>query len=399
MRVSEIETFVVANRDPGRGGPYFLIVKLTTDTGATGIGEIYAATFGAARIADLAVDTAERYLIGEDPFGIERLWRRVYASGFSGRPDPTLVGALSGLEMACWDIIGKETNRPVHDLLGGRVHDRLRTYTYIYPTEELPDVYTDPVQSAERALQYVDMGFTAVKLDPAGRYTIYDGRQPSIRELDSIESFMRNIREAVGDRADILFGTHGQFTAAGALRVAARLEPYEPLWFEEPTPPDAVHEMAKVAAGTRVPIATGERLTTKYEFARLLEADAAAILQPNLGRAGGLLEGKKIAALAEVHNAQIAPHLYSGPILGAANAQLCACTPNFLIMEGIEDWTGFHADLLQIPLMWDAGYLEIPTAPGLGVDLNEALARANPYTGEALHIMPDEFHHPLPPSS
>jgi len=389
MKIAEIQTYIVANRFPGRGGPYFPIVKLATDTGATGIGEIYAASFSADRIADLAVDTAERHLIGEDPFRVERLWRTVYTSGYSGRPDPTLVGVLSGLEMACWDIIGKETNRPVHDLLGGRVHERLRTYTYIYPSEELPDVYTDPEQSAERALQYVDMGFTAVKLDPARRYTIFDGRQPSLHELDSIESFVRTVREAIGNRADILIGTHGQFTASGALRVAARLEPYDPLWFEEPTPPDAIHEMAKVAAGTSVPIATGERLTTKHEFARLLEADAAAILQPNLGRAGGLLEGKKIATLAEVHGAQIAPHLYSGPVLGAANAQLCACTPNFLMMEGIEDWTGFHADLLQTPLVWDTGYLEIPRGPGLGVVLDETVAQANPYTGDALHITPD----------
>jgi len=141
-----------------------------------------------------------------------------------------------------------------------------------------------------------------------------------------------------------------------------------------------------VARGTSIPIATGERLTTKSEFARVLEAGAANILQPNLGRAGGILEGKKIAALAEAHNAQIAPHLYCGPIVGAANIQLATCSPNFLILEGILDWGGFHAEILKTPLPWEEGYLIPPTAPGLGVELDEEVARAHPYDGDGLHL-------------
>ena len=155
------------------------------------------------------------------------------------------------------------------------------------------------------------------------------------------------MREAVGGRCDLLFGTHGQFTAAGAIRLARRLERYDPLWLEEPTPPEMPEEMAKVARATTIPIATGERLTTKYEFARVLETGAASILQMNLGRVGGLLEAKKIAAMAEAHYAQIAPHLYCGPVVGAANIQLAACSPNFLILEGIGRWDGFHAEILQ----------------------------------------------------
>ena len=175
---------------------------------------------------------------------------------------------------------------------------------------------------------------------------------------------MRQVREAVGDRCDLLFGTHGQFTPAGAIRLAQRLEQYDPLWFEEPTPPEMPEEMAKVARGTSIPIATGERLTTKYEFSRVLETGAASILQLNLGRVGGLLEAKKIAGMAEAHYAQIAPHLYCGPVVGAANIQLSACSPNFLVLEGIRDWGGFHAEILKTPIEWEDGYVIPPTAPG-----------------------------------
>jgi L-alanine-DL-glutamate epimerase-like enolase superfamily enzyme len=191
----------------------------------------------------------------------------------------------------------------------------------------------------------------------------------------------------VGDGADLLLGTHGQFSASGALRLARQLESYDPLWFEEPVPPDMPEQMAVVARGTRIPIAAGERLTTKYEFARVLASGAASILQMNLGRVGGLLEAKKVAALAEVHHAQIAPHLYCGPVVGAANIQIATCSPNFLILESIQQWGGFHAQILTRPIRWEGGYVIPPTAPGLGVELNEAVALANPYPADGnLHL-------------
>ena len=301
------------------------------------------------------------------------------------------MGVLSGIEMACWDIVGKELNKPVYELLGGRVHEKLRAYTYLYPKEgDKTDVYADPDLAAERAAQEVARGFTAVKFDPAGPYTTFDPRQPSLDELERSETFVRKIREAVGAKADLLFGTHGQFTAAGAIRLAKRLEPYDPLWFEEPTPPENPREMARVARQTSIPIATGERLTTKYEFARVLEAGAASILQMALGRVGGILEAKKIAGMAETYYAQIAPHLYCGPVEGAANVQIGACSPNFLILESIQTWGGFHAEILKTPMRWDAGYVIPPTAPGLGVELNEAVAAAHPYEGSELHLEPLE---------
>jgi len=394
VKLADIETFVVGNPPPHFGGRYFVFVKLTTDTGVSGIGEAYCVPFEPHLVAKMIEDVFARYAAGNDPHDIENLWRRVYSSGFTQHPDLTLMGVLSALEMACWDIIGKEANKPVYKLLGGQVHQRLRAYTYIYPRPgDRTDVYHDPYLAAERAAEYLAQGFTALKFDPAGPYSAFDGRQLSLEALDLCERFAKQLREAVGTKADLLFGTHGQMTAAGAIRLAKRLEPYDPLWLEEPVPPDAPEEMAKVARATSIPIATGERLATKYDFARLLKAGAAAILQMNLGRVGGLLEAKKIAAMAEVDHIQIAPHLYCGPIVGAANIQIATCSPNFLILESIETWGGFHTEILKSPIQFEEGHVIPPTAPGLGVELNEEVARANPYTGNMLHL--EMTQHPV----
>lgn len=387
MKLREIRTFVVGNPPPHNGGRYFVFAKLITTDGIEGVGEAYGVPFEPHLVARLLEDVFGRYLEGEDPHDIERIWRRVYSAGYSQHPDLTLMGVLSALEMACWDIIGKAAGQPVYKLLGGRVHERLRTYTYIYARPgDRTDVYQDPDLAAERAAEYLAQGFTALKFDPFGPYSAFDGRQPSLAALDRCERFMKQLRAAVGSGADLLFGTHGQMTAAGAIRLARRIEPYDPLWFEEPVPPDAPEEMGKVARAIRVPVAAGERLATKYDFARLLAAGGAAILQPNLGRVGGILEAKKIAALAEVHHAQIAPHLYCGPVVGAANIQLAACSPNFLILEGIERWQGLHAQLLRKPIRWEEGYVIPPEEPGLGIELDEAVALAHPYSGSELHL-------------
>ena len=246
MKIADVRTWVVGNPPPHFGGRYFIFVKLTTDNGIVGYGEVYAATFSPHVITQMVHDVCERHVIGQDPFHIEQMWRRVYGSGYTLRPDVSLMGVLSGIETACWDIVGKAVDKPVYELLGGKVHERLRSYTYIYPKHGTAndddtttrEAYSNPDVAAERAVEYVNQGFTAVKFDPAGPYTVYDGGMPTLEELDRSERFVRQIREAVGNKADMLFGTHGQFTAAGAIRLAKRLEPYDPLWFEEPTTPE-----------------------------------------------------------------------------------------------------------------------------------------------------------------
>jgi L-alanine-DL-glutamate epimerase-like enolase superfamily enzyme len=276
----------------------------------------------------------------------------------------------------------------VHALWGGRLRERLRSYTYLYPDagEDPAGFYYDPDASAACAARMVAAGFTAVKFDPAGAYTIHGGHQPSVPDLDRSEAFCRRIREAVGDRADLLFGTHGQFTPSGAIRLAQRIAPYAPLWFEEPVPPDAPLDLAQVAAQSPVPIACGERLTTKAEFATLLRAGGVGVVQPSLGRVGGLLEARKVAVLAEGFSVQVAPHLYAGPIAWASAVQLALSIPNFLILETIGTGGGFHAELLTRPLVWEAGYVLAPDGPGLGVEIDEAVARAHPWTGDRLHL-------------
>jgi galactonate dehydratase len=387
LKLTDVKTYVVGNPPPHYGGRYFVFVKLITDGNVEGIGEAYCIPFHPHLVEKMLVDVFDRYMRNEDPHHIEKMWRRVYSAGFTQHPDVTLMAVLSALEMACWDIVGKEADQPVYNLLGGRVHERLRSYTYIYARPgDKTDVYSDPDLAAERAVEYLQQGFTALKFDPAGPYTAFDGRQLSLAEIDRSVRFCKQLREAVGLKADLLFGTHGQMTAAGAIRLAKRLEPYDPLWFEEPVPPDAPEEMAKVARATSIAIATGERLATKYDFARLLRAGSAAILQMNLGRVGGILEAKKIAAMAEVDHVQIAPHLYCGPVVGAANIQLATCSPNFLILESIERWDGFHARILRKPVRWEAGYVIPPTEPGLGVELNEEFIQGYPYEDSRLHL-------------
>lgn len=395
MKITDVKTFVVGN-PAGLGGRYFIFVKLTTDSNVVGYGEAYNATFGPHVTARMIEDCAERYLIGRDPHNIETFFRLAYASGFSSRPDISMMGCVSALEMACWDIIGKEAGKPVYKLLGGQVHDKLRSYTYLYPhagsvvPAELTgkSVYDDPDLAAECAALYVDQGFTAVKLDPAGPWTAWDPHQPRLIDIELSAAMLKAIRKAVGTRADILFGTHGQFTASGALRMAKAIEPYDPLWFEEPVPPDMPEVMAEVARGTSIPIATGERLTTKWEFARIIEQRAATILQPDLGRSGGILETKKIAAMAEAHHIQIAPHCYCGPIVAAANIQLAVTLPNFLILESIKTFDGFHAELLKTKIEWQDGFVIPSKEPGLGVELDEAVCEAHPFSGTLLHLEP-----------
>jgi 2-dehydro-3-deoxyphosphogalactonate aldolase len=298
-----------------------------------------------------------------------------------------VVAILSGLETACWDIMGKELDQPVYNLLGGKVREGLRSYTYIYPAAGADDsVYRDAELAAGRAVDYVSQGFTALKFDPVVAYSALDPRQLSARTVSAVHDFVARIREAVGSSADLLIGTHGQMTPSSAIRLARSIEEFDPLWFEEPTPPEMPEQMAQVARATSIPIATGERLATKYEFARILECRAASILQFAVGRVGGLLEAKKIAGSAEAYYVDIAPHLYAGPVEAAANIHLGVSTPNFLIQESIEQMDGFAAEVLKTPLVWDQGFLLPPTEPGLGVELDDEVVSRHPYLGHRLHL-------------
>jgi 2-dehydro-3-deoxyphosphogalactonate aldolase len=222
----------------------------------------------------------------------------------------------------------------------------------------------------------LEHGFTALKFDP---FTpLFPGpRDFTLKTINRVAEIFKGIRDAVGDEVEIGLGTHGQFNTYSAIRVAKILEKYNPFWFEEPVPPENVDEMARVAAHTSIPIAAGERLITKYEFAEVLEKQAAQILQLDVGHCGGIMESKKIAGMAEAHYAAIAPHMYCGPVAAAAAIQLDTCSPNFLIQEF--NTTDLHAEILKKPIRFEKGYIIPPTEPGLGVELNEDVVAEHPY--------------------
>ena len=396
MKVTGFEVFPVVCPPPFRGGRSWLFVRLDTDSGVHGYGEmmLLGTGFRLPVMALMMADVIEQAVVGHDPYDTELLFDKVYGrAGYSHYPELTKLGILSAIEMACWDIIGKDCGQPAYKLLGGQMRDRVRTYTYIYDDpaaragEGSPlsrDVWLDPAYAAARARHYVDLGFTAIKVDPFSLVLTDDQSlgqnvplQFSLSAADTAEQVIGAIRDEVGTAADIIIGTHGQMTAAGALRIAERLAKFDPLWYEEPCPPENMQALAEVARRTTIPVATGERLTTKFDFARLIEHRAAAIFNFDVGQVGGILEAKKIASMAEAHYVQVAPHVYGGPLIAAAALQLSLCSPNFLIMEGIERFDGVHAEFVDAPFEWHDGYLLPPSAPGLGVNLREDVARSH----------------------
>ena len=374
MKVVDVKTIVVGNERPYRGGRCWLFVKLLTDEGIIGLGERPANP--AARVdmhVSMIEDLAQEFIVGKNPFDIELLWQRMYAARHDYRhPSMAYTPAMSAIEMACWDIVGKALNQPIYNLLGGRFHEKLRAYAYM-PTE---GVWESPEKAGEIAIELVEQGNTACKFDlfsplfPAPR----DFSLSTIRRVAKI---FESMRAAVGDKLEIAIGTHGQFTTYTAIRVAKALEEYSPFWFEEPVPPENVDEMARVAAHTSIPIATGERLATKYEFAQVLHKQAAQIIQVDVGQCGGILESKKIAGMAEAHYAAIAPHMYCGPVAAAAAIQLDTCSPNFLIQEF--NANALHSEILKEPIRFENGTIVPPTGPGLGVELDEDVVAAHPY--------------------
>jgi len=365
MKITDVRTYLVANVPPYHGGRSWLFVKLYSDEGIEGIGEWSTAHVGRERAqAELVEALAREYAIGANPFDIELLWQRMYATDHDYRhPGLFITPAISAIEMACWDIVGKALKQPVYNLLGGRYHEKLRAYAYM-PTQ---GIWETPEKAGEIAARLVKEGNTACKFDPFVPFFPLP-RDIPLRDIKRVARIFRCIRDAVGDALEVGLGTHGQLTTASAIRVARALEEYDPFWFEEPVPPENV-------AHTSIPIATGERLLTKWEFVEVLHKQAAQIIQLDVGHCGGILESKKIAGMAEAHYAQIAPHMYCGPVAAAAAIQLATCSPNFLILE--YNATALHADLLVEPIRFENGYIAPPERPGLGVELDEDALEAH----------------------
>lgn len=343
--------------------PRWSFLKIETDEGITGYGE--AIVEGRSRTVEMAVKELEPHLIGQDPRRIEHLWQAMYRGTFY-RGGPILTSAISGIEQALWDILGKSLGVPVYQLLGGAVRSRIRMYRGIGGST--------PDEAYAEAKRAVEQGFTMVKTGINLKAHIMEPPEVIRREVERIEA----IREAIGPGRDLGVDFHGRVSPALAIRLAKELERFYPVFIEEPCLPENVDTLATIARSTTIPIATGERLFTKWAFREVLEKQAAAILQPDLAHCGGIMEGKKIAAMAETYYAGFAPHNPLGPINLAASLQLSANVPNFLAQEHATLGEGY----LKQPFVVKDGYIELPTAPGLGIELDEEAIREKQYPGD-----------------
>jgi galactonate dehydratase len=341
--------------------PRWLFVKVETDSDLVGYGECLG---DKAPVVAEAVRSYEHHLIGEDPRRIVHHWQSMFRGAF-WRGGPTLCAAISGLEMALWDILGKSLGVPVWQLLGGAVRDRIRVYTR-------PRGST-PAELAASAKEVVARGFTAMKFCPFEKVHVID----HYKIVEEAAARVGAVREAVGNEVDILLDFHGRVSPTMAIWLEEAIRPYHPMFIEEPVLPENVDALARVAAQSKTPIATGERLFTRWAFREVLDKGAATILQPDPCICGGIFETRQIGSMAEVWYAALAPHNPYGPLNLAACLQIDACTPNFLIQEFV-DPTGLGEGYLKESFQVEDGYIALPQRPGLGVEIDEAFIAAHP---------------------
>ncbi len=385
MRITHLKT-VVVNAEMRN----WVFVKVETDqAGLYGWGE--ASLEWKTRSVVGAVEDFAPMLIGEDPARIEHLYQKMYRQSF-WRSGIIGLSAISGIEQALWDIKGKVLNQPVYQLLGGAVRDKVRMYTHlgggdmraVYETQHL----TDPQVFADKALAMVAQGYTAVKVLIT----------PPTESLNSIASYryaeraMSALRQALGDDVDIMVDCHGRHSRANALEFCRVLAPFRPYFVEEPVPPENVDVMAEVRRASPVPIATGERLTTRFQFRELFEKQACDVIQPDLCHCGGLWEAKKIAAMAETYYLGVAPHNPLGPVANAAALHFALSTPNFLIQEDMLADVPWRWEVVQHALTTENGYWLPTNVPGLGIEVDEAAAARHPFQQEIIQSLGARAH-------
>ncbi|HVG97493.1 MAG TPA: mandelate racemase/muconate lactonizing enzyme family protein, partial [Chloroflexota bacterium] len=361
MKISGIKTYIV--QPPA--AKTVLFVKLETDTGIYGWGEVYTVTAREPALERLTLDLGE-YLIGRDPLLIKHTTQGLYRDVSIKRGSMDFYCAVSGLEIALWDIVGKHFNTPVYNLLGGPCRTRLRIYGQ--PSGDAGGA-TGLDALGRRAANTVARGYSALKFDPfPGPWQTWVERDVERAAVERVAA----VREAVGPHTDILIEVHRRLAPRHAIRVGKQIERYDPFWFEEPTPAENLDATAEVRRKIDVPVVVGEALYTKHEFRQALEKRAADIINPDICNVGGLLELKEIAAMAEAFAVAVAPHGNNSTTVGlAASLQAAACIPNFLIMEYPVSWEPFADELARNPLRAENGYIPLPTEPGIGIDLDE----------------------------
>jgi galactonate dehydratase len=350
----------------------WVFVKVTTDSGLCGYGE--ATLEYREQTVATAIRELDRTLRGRDPFAIEAIWHESYRDTYF-RGGPVNMSALSGVEMALWDIKGKALGVPVYELLGGRVRDRVPCYAngWFAPARK-------PEEFADKARAATALGFTGLKWDPFGKNYRTIDKAGLKQALACIEAVV----DAVGDQIEILVEAHGRFDVATAVRIGRALEAYDIGWYEEPVPPDNLDALAEVKRRVRVPVAAGERMYSRWDYQRFFALDCADVAQPDPSHVGGIGETRKIAAQAEARHKALCPHNPSGPVANAAALQLAACTPNFQWLETMAIDVPWRHDICDEQIVMDAGHMGIPDRPGLGVELNEEAMEAHPYDARDL---------------
>ena len=360
-----------------------VLVELLTDEGISGVGDASVAYgAGATAAAGMVKDLAEAFVLGKDPFRIEAIWSEMYDHSFWAKGGgPIVFAGMSAIEQALWDIKGKALGVPVYEMLGGKVRERARVYANGWSFRcHTPDEFA---RAAERV---VKDGYTALKLyplasprpdDPHGRIRHVSLRSIDREAEDLAVARVRAVRDAVGPDVDILLDMSAELTTDAVIRIGQRMAEFDIFFFEEPVDPFDIRALKKVSQRLDMPIAVGERLYTRYGFRPVMEAHAADILQPDIGNTGGIMETKKIAAMAEVYNMRIQPHTCSSPVATAVALQLDACIPNFIIQELYPYRVPEHFQIVDHAPEWDVqnGYLPIPDRPGLGVTLVEERVR------------------------
>ena len=377
LNVTAVKTYLV---HPGVGKNW-LFVKVETDEGIHGWGECYTQS-DRDRAIEIHVQQLGKYLVGRSAFNIKHFTFMAYHDFAGKRGAMDFYSALSGIEQALWDIVGKALNTPVYNLLGGPCRDKIRVYANGWSRGTLQ-------QRLARAKQLVKGGFSALKFDPfPGRWRTHITREDERAAIETVAA----LREAVGPAVDLLVEVHRRLAPIHAIRVAHEIEEFHPFWYEEPVSSRNLDALAEVRHAIRLPVVTGEELYTKVEFREVFEKKAADILNPDVGNCGGILELKEIAAMAEPHLVTMAPHNYNSTTVAlAATVHACAVMSNFLITEYFVNFTERGDEISINPLKAENGYIQLPTGPGLGIDLDEAALRRYPYQAFPMRNLP-RFH-------
>jgi len=366
MKITAVKPFLV---NPGVGKNW-LFIKVETDSGLHGWGESYTQS-DRDRAIELHVQQLGRYLEGRNPFDIKHFTFMAYNDFAGKRGAMDLYSAISGIEQALWDIVGKATGQPVYNLLGGKVRDKIRVYANGWGGTGTPE------EAAIQAKAVVDKGFTALKFDPfPNPWRAYIDR----KQEDAAVTKVAAVREAVGPDVEILIEVHRRLAPMHAVRVARRLEAFRPFWYEEPVSFRDLASLVEARQQINIPVVTGEEVYTKAEFRDVFAQRAADIINPDVGNCGGILELREIAAMAEVHHVAVSPHNYNSTTMGlAATLHAVAGMPNFLITEYFVNFKEVGSALADTTFEVNDSYITLPTTPGLGIDLDEAALAAYPY--------------------